>query len=138
LLSHRKADGNIPAIPLRVPLRAFDIPASKDALHRMHRLRSCSLLSTKENTMSDKKQPVAKIDLYPVSASIWANETEKGTLYSITLERTYKDDEGKWQYTASLGQEHALLGAKALDLAHTKIYELRNADRNARAENKSN
>jgi hypothetical protein len=87
--------------------------------------------------MSDNKQPVAKIDFFPVSAAIWANETEKGTLYSITLERTYKDDDGKWQYTNSLSPEHALLGAKALDLAHTKVYELRNADRTAKAENKS-
>ena len=87
--------------------------------------------------MSDKKQPVAKIDLYPVSASIWANKTEKGALYSITLERTYKDDDGKWQYTNSLGQEHALLGAKALDLAHSKIYELRAADRKAQSEERT-
>jgi hypothetical protein len=87
--------------------------------------------------MSDNKKPVAKINLHPVSASIWSNETQKGTFYSVTLERSYKDDDGKWQYTNSLGQGDLLLAAKVLDLAHSRIYELRAADRKAQPEDEA-
>ena len=48
--------------------------------------------------MSDNnKKPAAKINLYPGSAAIWRNENDKGVFYSVTFERTYKDDAGKWQ-----------------------------------------
>jgi hypothetical protein len=126
LLAHRCADGKIPTIPLR----AFDI------LAYWPRFRVCigcdpAPTYNEGGHMSDNKKPVAKINLHPVSASIWSNETQKGTFYSVTLERSYKDDDGKWQYTNSLGQGDLLLAAKVLDLVHSRIYELRAAERKA-------
>jgi hypothetical protein len=79
--------------------------------------------------MSDTKKPAAKISLYPVSAAIWRNETPKGILYNWTLERTYKDDKGKYQTTSNYNAGDALLVAKLGDLVDTKIRELRAADR---------
>jgi hypothetical protein len=133
LHAHRYADGKIPAIPLR----AFDSPASEDALHGMHRLRSCSPLSTKENTMSDNKQPAAKINLHPVSAAIWRNENQKGAFYSVTFERSYKDDDGKWHRSGSFNASELLLLAKVADLAHSEIHKLRAGDRNTQSEDEA-
>jgi hypothetical protein len=113
-------------------LRTFDIPAFGDALRGLHRLRSCSL-STKGKTMSDSKKPAARVSLHPVSAAIWRNENAKGdgAFYSVTLQRSYKDAEGKWKSSDSLNEGDLLLAAKVLDLAHTEIVKLRANDRQA-------
>jgi hypothetical protein len=129
LQMHRYADGKIPAIPLR----AFDIPASEDALGNLHRPRSCSL-STKGNTMSDNKKPAAKVTFFPVSAAIWANETDNGVFYSVTFERSYKDEAGKWHSSSSFNSNDLLRLAKVADLVDTKINELRANSRNAQPE----
>jgi len=77
--------------------------------------------------MSDKDKPVARINLYPVSVSIWANRTEKGIRYSVTIASRYKDAGGKWKNSVSLSENELLLAAKALDLAHSEILKLRAA-----------
>jgi hypothetical protein len=87
--------------------------------------------------MSDNKKPAAKVTLFPVSAAIWARETEKGVFYSATLERSYKDADGKWKNTNFLDESNLLLGAKALDLAHTEILKLRANDRQAQPEDQA-
>jgi hypothetical protein len=81
--------------------------------------------------MSDSKKPISKISLYPVSAAIWRNQNEKGASYSVTFERSYKDDKGKWQSSATFNANELLLLAKLADQAHTEIYNLRAHDRNA-------
>jgi hypothetical protein len=81
--------------------------------------------------MSDTKKPAARISLYPISAAIWRNETQKGVLYNFTLERTYKDEKGKFKTTSNLNASDALLVAKIGDLVDTKVRELRAADRQA-------
>ena len=74
--------------------------------------------------MSDTKKPAAKISLYPVSAAIWRNQNQKGVFYSVTFERSYKDDAGKWQTSSTFNASDLLLLAKVADQAH---------DRNSRA-----
>jgi len=81
--------------------------------------------------MSDSKKPAAKITLHPVSAAIWRNQNEKGTFYSVTFERSYKNDEGNWQRSDSFNASDLLLLAKVADQAHSKIFELRAKDRQA-------
>jgi len=80
--------------------------------------------------MSDNKKPI-KVTLFPVTANIWRNETEKGVFYSVTFERSYKDDGGKWQSSSSFSESDLLLLAKAADQAHDKIQEQRSFDRSA-------
>ena len=52
-----------------------------------------------------RRSPIKIIRVEDCSASIWAREyTVKGkptTFYSMTLERSYKDRQGTWQYTKS-------------------------------------
>ncbi|MCP3682508.1 MAG: hypothetical protein GY861_07435 [bacterium] len=50
----------------------------------------------------EKKQPEKKYRAGAVSVTIWRNETEKGSYYSVQLERSYKDKEDNWKKTGSL------------------------------------
>jgi len=84
--------------------------------------------------MSDTKKPAAKVSLYPVSAAIWANSNKKGTFYSVTFERSYKDDAGKWQTSSTFNASDLLLLAKVADQAHSEIFKLRANDRHDQAD----
>lgn len=79
--------------------------------------------------MSDTRKPAAKVNLYPVSAAIWRNENSKGAFYSVTFERSYKDEKGKYQTASNFNASDLLLVSKLADLCDTKIRELRAADR---------
>ena len=81
--------------------------------------------------MSDNKKPAARINLHPISASIWRNENAKGTFYSTMFERSFKDDLGQWQRSDIFGAGDLLLLAKVADLAHSEIIKLRAADRSS-------
>ena len=82
--------------------------------------------------MSDSKQPAARVNFYPIYSSIWRNQNAEGTaFYSVTMQRRYKDADGKWKSSDSLNEGDLLLAAKVLDLAHTEISKLRAADRSA-------
>jgi hypothetical protein len=127
------------AHPFGVP-RADKLPAvlacgdfrRATLLSRASLLASAAILQPLKqggNTMS-KTKPAAKLQLFPVTAVVWRNETPKGdTVYSVTVERSYKDADGNWKISASLNESDLLLAAKALDLAHTEIVKLRAADR---------
>ena len=79
--------------------------------------------------MSDQKKPAAKVTLYPVSAAIWRNQNQKGVFYSVTFERSYKDDSGKYQTSSTFNASDLLLLAKVADQAHSEIFKLRTNDR---------
>ena len=79
--------------------------------------------------MSEQNKPAARINLYPVSAVIWRNQTAKGASYSVTFERSYKDQSGNFQTSTSFSGAELLLLAKAADLAHSEVIKLRASDR---------
>lgn len=55
-----------------------------------------------ENQASDTQPaPVARFKIGLNYAAIWANATKSGTTFGITLERRYRDSEGKWHSTNS-------------------------------------
>ena len=64
--SLRSSRNKIPA----TPLRAFDIPAFKDALGGLHRLRSCSPSTTKGKFMVNGTKPKRKVSFRPITASV--------------------------------------------------------------------
>jgi hypothetical protein len=74
-------------------------------------------------------KPAARINLYPVSGVIWRNQTPKGVNYSVTFERSYKDQAGKFRTSTSFSGSELLLLAKAADLAHSEVLKLRANDR---------
>ena len=72
--------------------------------------------------------PVAKVRVGLQTASIWENATDKGTFYSVTFERRYRDDKGDWHGTNGYGLQDLLILSKLADLAHTKIIEATSKD----------
>lgn len=77
----------------------------------------------KTETKPAGKPPVAKIRDGLISASIWEQASEKGSFYSVTFERRYKDAEGNWKSSHSYDSRDLLQLAKLADLAHTRILE---------------
>ena len=73
-------------------------------------------------------KPVHKIRIGNITASIWANEGQKGTFYNVTINRSYKDGD-QWKDTNSLNRDDLLVVAKLSDQAHTWVCEQEQADR---------
>ncbi len=71
-------------------------------------------------------KPAAQLRYGSVSAAIWKNDTDKGSFYNVTFQRTYKEGE-ELKNTQSFGRDDLLLLAKLADLAHTKIFELQHS-----------
>lgn len=69
-----------------------------------------------------KQKPAHEIRLGRIKATIWANETENGTRYNVSVSRLYKDGE-EWKQTTSFGRDDLPLVAKVVDMAHLWIYE---------------
>jgi hypothetical protein len=73
---------------------------------------------------SNKVQPAEEIRIGSVKAAIWRNEGEQGAYFTVTLQRLYRTEDGKWQSTAGFGQADLLVLAKVADAAHTRLLEL--------------
>lgn len=80
-------------------------------------------MSFKKNKTEKANPPVDKVRVGLITASIWENATDKGTFYSVTFERRYRDEKGDWHSTTGFNTGDLLALAKAADLAHTKILE---------------
>ncbi|MEO1661079.1 MAG: hypothetical protein AAFR51_08835 [Pseudomonadota bacterium] len=72
--------------------------------------------------MSNK--PAKRIKIGLITATIWANENEKGgTRYSIDIVRNYKKDD-QWEETSSFGIDDLPVVSKISDLALDAVLEL--------------
>ena len=86
-------------------------------------------------------KPEKTIRIGSISASIFANTREAGdeektrTIRSVTLQRSYKDDEGNWRNTASFGLADLPTALRVLELAqaHVERAELVSESRAAKA-----
>ena len=82
-------------------------------------------MTNTKNETAETRKPAAKIRVDLINASIWKNATDKGTFYNVTFENRYRDSEGNWKSGHSYAAGDLLALAKAADLAHSKIIELR-------------
>ena len=78
------------------------------------------------NTQSNT--PVTTIRDGAIKATIWANQSEKGTFYSVELSRTYKSGNAYKDSHSFSGTEPLQVARLALK-AYDAIAELRAADR---------
>lgn len=69
-------------------------------------------------------KPVAELKSGLLVASLWQNETEKGTRHNVTFSRLYKSEAGDWKRSENFGRDDLLVIAKLADFAHSKIDEL--------------
>ncbi len=73
--------------------------------------------------MAKDNKPVDHIRLGNISASIWRNDTDSGTIYNATFQRSYKDGDD-WKNSESFGRDDLLVLTKVADQANSRIYEL--------------
>jgi hypothetical protein len=77
-------------------------------------------------------KPAHKLRNGVLQVTIWRNSGEKGSWYSVTSSRSYKQDDDAWRETDSLNFDDLLSMAKLLDQAHTWIAQQQQADAKAR------
>lgn len=83
--------------------------------------------------MSDNtKKPAAKASAYPITVTLWRNETKNGAFYKIKLEETYRDANDEFKTTDHIDASHALLVGKLFNEIDTEWRKLRAADNKAR------
>jgi hypothetical protein len=73
-----------------------------------------------------KKPPIATFRLGQVKASVWSNrnQSKNKTYYSVTVTRSYTDQNGQWQDTGSFMAHHIPLVLKVLEHAYAYVYDL--------------
>src|SRR5262245_54039721 len=78
------------------------------------------------NSASNKPSHVVRYG--GVKAVVWQNPTSNGPTFNVTVARTYRDGE-EWKESSSFGADELLTLAKALNEAHTWIFEQRARNR---------
>jgi hypothetical protein len=77
----------------------------------------------------EPRRPVQEFRLGRIKAAVWANETQLGTRYSVTIVRLFKaDGETAWRTSTAFNRDDLPLVAKVADLAHTCIFGLVQGD----------
>jgi hypothetical protein len=71
-------------------------------------LNQRNIMKNQTSTVASNIQPVHKIRHGAVSASIWRQETEKGSLFNVTFQRSYKEGEA-WKNSTSFGRNNLLV-----------------------------
>ena len=66
-------------------------------------------------------RPVHTIRHGRIKATIWANQTQRGTMYNVTIVRSYQDEQNNWHDSQSFGVLDLMTVAKAAFDAHTWI-----------------
>ena len=88
--------------------------------------------------MADQNHPIDTLRDGALKATIWENEGEKGSFFSVTLARTYTDREGRPRDTSSFSSNELLRVAELSRNAYTRTNELRREfSREAERENAS-
>jgi len=58
---------------------------------------------------TSNNQPVHQIRHGAVSASIWRQETDKGPVFNVSFQRSYKDADDTWKNSTSFGRNNLLV-----------------------------
>jgi hypothetical protein len=69
-----------------------------------------------------KSPPVHEIRLGFIKVSVWRNDTRSGERHNITMSRLFKDGD-VWRSSDHFGRDDLLLLCKAIDVAHSWIYQ---------------
>lgn len=83
----------------------------------------------------NRNTPEDRLVDYPYKATIWRNEGEKGPYFSVTLTRSFRDDNGNYQDTHSIQSKDLLRVSELARSAHHRVNEL---TRDLRRENSKN
>lgn len=67
-------------------------------------------------------KPAHEIRIGHVKATIWANHSERGSRFNVSIQRLYKAD-GAWKSTTSFSRDDLPLVVKVADMSHTWIFQ---------------
>jgi hypothetical protein len=81
-----------------------------------------SNLSLNTSVTPRKDRPAHEVRLGSVKATVWKNESERGSHFNTTVSRIYRDGD-IWKTSDSFGRDDLLPLAKAIDQAHSWICE---------------
>lgn len=85
---------------------------------------------TSTATPSTGSPPIETVRMGGVSASIWRNVNDQGQArFNVSYQRSYMDANGEWKHSEYFSREENLLLSKVADLAHTRVRELMDAER---------
>lgn len=70
-----------------------------------------------ENSTSEKNPPIKKFRVGNVTASVWERTTSNGVFHNVSLQRSYKDENGQIQNSGSFGFEDFGALQKCVDMA---------------------
>ena len=70
---------------------------------------------------ADSNRPVHTIRHRRLKAVIWRNDTEKGPMFNVTVVRSYRDGDGKWHDSQSIGYDDQMNVAALMHEAHAFI-----------------
>jgi hypothetical protein len=72
----------------------------------------------------ERQRPAHEIRLGRIKAAIWANSTDQGVRYSVSLTRLYKDQgSGEWRTSSSFGRDDLLLVAQVCQMALVWVFQ---------------
>lgn len=72
--------------------------------------------------MQHKQKPVREIRLGRIRAAIWANHSNGGMWFNVTVTRLFRNG-NQWQETHSFGRDDLPVVAKVADMAYAWIWE---------------
>lgn len=71
-------------------------------------------------------RPIKDFRYGGVRVAIWENQTQAGIMYNVTVCRSYQTKDKQWAESRSFSDYDLPALAKALNDAHSWIYELKN------------
>jgi hypothetical protein len=89
--------------------------------------------TSKKQSTETAKPPVKKLQDGLLNLAVWGRETDNGTFYTVTHERRYKNKNGEWAGTQSLGEDDLLSMAELYRQAYKEIKQLRSSLRHTEA-----
>lgn len=73
--------------------------------------------------------PVLKLIDGQLQAAIWAKQGNYGMAYSVTLQKSYKDQQDQWQHTEFLASNELLTASQLLTRAHEAVRKMKIKDK---------
>lgn len=84
-----------------------------------------------EKPESSGNRPIHELRRHALRAAIWQHQSERGTMFNVTVSRSYRDEAGQWHDSQSFGYDDLMNLAKVLADAHTWISSVRDREREA-------
>lgn len=70
----------------------------------------------------DRNKPIQRFRVGRIQVAVWANKGARGTWFSVTASRSYRNDQGHWQDSNGFALQDLPLLCRVLDQAYDYLY----------------